>query len=180
MTKEERREYQRKYRAEHREEYKAYMKKYNTEHREEHNVRMRKRYSEHREERREYMKNRYAEHREEYKAYMKKYYAEHREERKARQKKCIQEDLNKNGVTKNHVRLSSRRILEKCHSKLPNYEIHHCFSYEDPNKFIYIPRELHLKIHQFLRDNNIPAHIDHFNAIRELISSYTGYTYIRA
>lgn len=148
-----------------REERKEYMKKWISEHR-----------AEHREEYKAYMKKYNAEHREEYK----KYYSEHREERHARQKKYISEDVNKNGVTKNRIRMRSRMILKKGHTKLKGYEIHHCFGYEDAEKFIYIPRDLHLKIHQFLRDNNIPAHIEHFNAIRELISSYPGYTYIHS
>ena len=126
---------------------------------------MRKRYSEHREERIEYQKKYNAEHREEYKARMKKYYAE---------------DLNKNGVTKQYIRFSSRRILEKCHSKLPNYEIHHCFGYEDPSKFIYIPRELHIKIHQLLRDKKIPAESNHWKNIAEIVNECENYTYIRA
>lgn len=96
-----------------------------------------------------------------------------------KQKEYHNKDLNINGVTKTYIRNKSYRILKKNHTRIPGYEIHHCFGYEDAEKFIYIPRELHLNIHQFLRDNNIPAHIDHFNAIRGLISSYPGYTYIR-
>ena len=140
-----------------REERREYMRKYNTEHRDE---------------RRKYIK----EHKEE----RKKYRAKHREKYNARIRKRLAEDLNLNGVTKNSIRSTSWRILKKCHDKLPNYEIHHCFGYENAEKFLYIPRELHIKIHQFLRDNHIPAHIDHFNSIRGLISSYPGYTYIHS
>ena len=149
MTKEERKDYMRKYYAEHREDMKEYQRKYN------------------------------AEHKDEVRAKVNKWRAEHQEERQDYMRKYNAKNLNSIGVRKSNIREMSRKILEKCHSKLPGYEIHHCFGYEDAEKFIYIPRELHLKIHQFLRDNNIPARIDHFNSIRELISSYTGYTYIR-
>jgi len=149
MTREERREYMRKRRSEHREEYAA---------------RMRKKRSEHREEQREYMKKYNAEHKEELREYRKKYKAE---------------DLNSNGTPKKNIRVVSGRILDKCHTKLPGYEIHHCFRYEDPNKFIYIPKSLHLKIHQLLREKKIPADSDHWNVIRELVNSCEEYTYIR-
>ena len=102
-----------------------------------------------------------------------------KEEYTRKQKEYHNKDLNRDGVTKTYIRNKSYRILKRIHTKLLGYEIHHCFGYEDAEKFIYIPRELHLKIHQFLRDNNIPAHIEHFNSIRGLISSYPGYTYIR-
>ena len=161
MTREERREYLRKWRDEHKE----YRKMVREEHREKLNAKNRKWRAEHSDVRNARMRNRRAEYKEEY---------------SARRKIKTAEDLNKNGVTKNYIRLVSRRILEKCLSKIQGYEIHHCFGYEDAEKFIYIPRDLHLNIHQFLRDNNIPAHIDHFNAIRELISCYPGYTYIHS
>lgn len=140
MTIEERREYNRKRRDEHRKEYSARRRKWNTEHREEHNARK------------------------------KKYYAEHREEYNAIMRKRLAEDLNKNGVKKSNIRKRSRRILDRCHANLTGYEIHHCFGYEDPNKFIYIPKSLHIQIHQFLKDNEIPADSNHWNLIRELVN----------
>ena len=165
MISERRREYMRKYRAEHREERKKY-------------------FSEHREERREYMKNRYAEHKEEHKEkrneYYRNRYAEHREERQDYMSKYNAKNLNSFGVKKSNIREMSRKILEKCHSKLPNYEIHHCFGYEDPDKFIYIPKYLHLQIHQLLRDKKIPSESDHWFSIRDLVNSCEEYTYIRA
>jgi hypothetical protein len=143
------------------EERKEYMKKYNAEHKEEHRERMKKYKAEHKEERREYMK---------------KYHVEHR----ARIRKYRSESLNKKGVTKSHVRKRSDHILEKCHAKLPGYQIHHCFGYEDPKKFIYIPKALHLQIHKLLKDNHISADSDHWNIIRELVNSCEEYTYIKA
>lgn len=145
MTRKERREYMRKWRAQHREEYNARRRKWSAEHRDELNARFRKWSAEHIEERRRY---------------------------KA-------EDLNSNGVTKSHIRRSSRYILERCHSKLKGYEIHHCFGYDVPEKFIYIPKSLHIQIHQFLRDNNISADEDHWMAIRKLVNDSDEYTYIR-
>ena len=63
--------------------------------------------------------------------------------------------------------------------KIPGYEIHHCFGYEDPSKFIYISKELHLKIHQYLRDNNIDADTDHWMAIRDLVNNADEFMYIK-
>lgn len=148
-----------------RDERKEYMKKYNYDRMEEIKARNRK------------WK---AEHREEYNAKHKKWRGEHRKELNARKRKVLSEDLNANGVTKNNIRRTSRRILDKCHAKLSGYEIHHCFGYEDPNRFIYIPRSLHLQIHQLLRDNKIPADSDHWFAIRYLVNSCEEYTYIKA
>ena len=149
MTNEERREYMKKYRAERGEQIRAMHNKYNAEHKEERNARYRKKYAEHIEERREYSR---------------KYRAE---------------NLNSNGVTKSCVRVMSGKILKKSHTKLPGYEIHHCFGYENPGKFIYIPKSLHLKIHQLLRDKKIPSDSDHWNIIRDLVNSCEEYTYIK-
>lgn len=129
-------------------------------------------------------KEKYRKYREEnrsrYREYSKKYRSEHKDELKEYHRDRMSHILNAEGITKHHIRTNSNRILKRCHPIISGYEIHHCFGYDDPAKFIYIPRELHLKIHQFLRDNNIPAHIEHFNSIRELISSYPGYTYIHS
>ena len=132
------------------------------------------------EEHREYLRKYRAEHREEYRARMRKRYAEHQEEKKSWMRKYQARDLNKKGVSKNSIRSMSWRILERCLSKLPGYEIHHCFGYEDPEKFIYIPKSLHLKVHQFLRDNGITSNTDHWNYIRDLVNSCEEYTYIKS
>ena len=133
-----------------------------------------------REERKEYMKKYNSERREYLKKYHSKWRVEHFEEYSARKRKYQSEDINRNGLTKNSIRIRSGRILEKCHAKLPGYQIHHCFGYEAPEKFIYIPKSLHLRIHQFLRDNNISADEDHWMKIRDLVNSCEEYTYIRA
>jgi hypothetical protein len=153
MTREDRRGYMKKYmkkwREEHREEHKEYMSKWRSEHREERNSRNSKRRS------------------------------EHREEYNSRMRKYNSENLNKNGVTKSHIRVMSRKILEKCHAKLHGYQIHHCFGYEDPNKFLYIPKSLHLQIHQLLREKKIQSDSNHWNSIRDLVNACEEYTYIR-
>lgn len=132
------------------------------------------------EERREYKRKRYAEHREERKIRMRKWREGHREEYNDFMKKYQAKELNQYGKTKNSIRGLSNKILKSVHSKLSGYEIHHCFGYEDPDKFIYIPKSLHAKIHQLLRDKKIPADSDHWFAIRDLVNSCEEYTYIRA
>lgn len=101
-------------------------------------------------------------------------------EAKEHQKEYQKKDLNSTGKTKVNIRSQSRYILFKQHqhTKFNDYEIHHCFSYEDPSKFIYIPKSLHEKIHQYLRDNNIAAEINHYEYIKYMINECEEYTYI--
>ena len=89
-------------------------------------------------------------------------------------------DLNSNGKIKNNIRKMSNHILfdERHHTKLKGYEIHHCFGYEDPSKFIYIPKSLHTKIHKYLRDNNINANSNHYKYISTMINECEEYIYI--
>ena len=105
-----------------------------------------------------------------------------KEYHKEYQKQYIMNDLNSEGITKNSIRYQSRHILfkQRNHAKLKDYQIHHCFGYDDPSKFIYIPRTLHKAIHQFLRDNNINADTDHYKYISTMINECTDYTYISA
>ena len=92
----------------------------------------------------------------------------------------MKNDLNSNGKTKNNIRMQSNYILfeKRHHSRLNGYEIHHCFGYDDPNKFIYVPKLLHSKIHQFLRDNEIDADSNHYDYIKYMINECEEYTYI--
>lgn len=101
-------------------------------------------------------------------------------EAKELQKEYIKNDLNFIGKTKNNIRKQSRYILfeQRKHTKLKDYQIHHCFSYNDPSKFIYISKSLHEKIHQYLRDNNIAADINHYEYIKYMINECEEYTYI--
>lgn len=80
------------------------------------------------------------------------------------------------------ARTTSRYILfkQRQHANIKGYEIHHCFGYNDPSKFIYIPRSLHKAIHRFLKENNINANTDHYKYIVDIINESTEYTYISA
>ena len=129
----------------------------------------------------EYMKAWRQAHREEIKSYNRAHREEqkawrqaHREEQKAYKKSYNKSDTNSLGQTKNSIRLKSSRYLFNTlrHTKVEGYEIHHCFGYDDFKNFIYIPKELHLSIHQFLRDNEIDADSDHYSRIEHLIVNY--------
>ena len=156
-------EYRKAYYQAHKEEAKAYRKAY---------------YQAHKEEEKAQVRAHYQSHREEIKAYKKAYNKEHREEHKAYKKS----DTNSLGQMKNSIRIKSSRYLFNVlkHTKLKGYEIHHCFGYEDSKRFIYIPKSLHLQIHQFLRDNEIDADTDHYSKIVHLIIECEEYVYIKA
>ena len=131
------------------------------------------------EERKAYKKAWYEAHKEQVKATVKAYYEANREERNAYMKAYSKSDVNSKGQTKHSIRKKSQRILKKSGIKIPGYQIHHCFGYEDPSKFIYCSKSLHLKIHQFLRDNEIDADKDHWMAIRDLVNSTNEFWYIK-
>lgn len=119
----------------------------------------------------------------EYREYKKDYMKDiHTDASKYRiyQKEYQRNELNCNGKTKRSVRCKSNHILfkQRHHTKLKDYQIHHCFGYEDPSKFIYIPKSLHNKIHQYLRDNNIDADSNHYEYIKYMINDCEEYTYI--
>lgn len=129
--------------------------------------------------RKEYYKAYYQAHKEQHKesvkARNKAYYQSHKEEKNAYKKA----DLNSLGQTKNYIRMKSSCVLKRMNLHIDGYEIHHCFGYEDANRFIYISKSLHLKIHQYLRDNNIPADSNHWMAIREIVNNADEFTYIK-
>ena len=131
------------------------------------------------EEQKEYMKAWYQAHKEEHNKKSKDYYEAHKEECYAYKNEYIKSDLNLLGQTKQSIRLKSRHILKRMNLHIDNYEIHHCFGYEDPSKFIYISKALHSKIHQYLRDNKIDAATDHWMAIRDLVNSTDEFMYIK-
>ena len=159
-------EYKKAWRQAHMEEHKAYMKAWRQAHREELKAKNKAYYKAHREELKSYNRA----HREEQKAYQKAWRQAHREDMKAYHKS----DTNSLGQTKNSIRTKSIRYLFNVlkHTKIKGYEIHHCFGYNDYRNFIYIPSELHLQIHQFLRDNEIDADSDHYSRIEHLIVNY--------
>lgn len=144
------------------------------------------------------MKAYYQAHKKEVKATKKAYYQAHKEARKASAKAWYEankehyrdyqrnymkayskSDVNTLGQTKNSIRKKSRQILKKTGIKIPGYQIHHCFGYDDASKFIYISKALHLKIHQYLRDNNIDAGKDHWMQIRDIVNDTDEFTYIK-
>ena len=116
---------------------------------------------------------------EEKKEYMKAWREAHKEQAKAYSINYIKSDLNALGQTKQYIRKKSNYILKKMHLNIPGYEIHHCFGYDDPSKFIYISKSLHLKIHQYLRDNNIDASNDHWMDIRDIVNDTDEFVYIK-
>ena len=150
------------------------------------------------EDRTEYNKAYYQAHKEQIKeqrkAYIKAYNQAHKEEKKAwreankehynayqkaYKKDYTKAEVNALGQSKASIRQKSQRILKKSGIKISGYQIHHCFGYEDPSKFIYCSKSLHLKIHQFLRDNEIDADKDHWMAIRDLVNSTNEFWYIK-
>lgn len=146
-------------------------------------------YKAHKEERKAYQKARYEAHKVELRSKKKIYNEAHKEERKAyRQAHSVERkaydmsDTNFQGRPKAYIRQQSNYYLFNTlkHSKLKGYEIHHCFGYDDYKCFIYIPKELHLQIHQYLRDNGISADTDHYNKIAHLVVAWDGYVYIKS
>ena len=124
------------------------------------------------------------------KAKFKAWYEEHKEYNKAyneaNKDKCIdyykaykKADVNALGQTKQSIRMKSYRILRQMNLRIDGYQIHHCFGYEDAYKFIYISKELHVKIHKYLRDNNISANSNHWMAIRDIVNDTNEFTYIK-
>ena len=135
-------------------------------------------YQAHKDEKKARAKAYYQAHKDEKKARAKAYYQAHKDEKKAYQKS----DTNSLGHTKQSIRSKSSYYLFNVikHTKIKGYEIHHCFGYDDYRNFIYIPKSLHLKIHQFLRDNGIDADTDHYNKIVHIIIACEEYVYIKA
>ena len=126
-----------------------------------------------------YMKDWHKEHKEQHNAACKAWHLEHREQVNEYKKAYQKAEVNSLGQTKESIRAKSRQILKKMHLHIPDYEIHHCFGYEDASKFIYISKSLHLKIHQYLRDNNIDAGKDHWMDIRDMMNSTDEFIYIK-
>ena len=178
-TKEQRKEYNRKYYQAHKEQHKALCKAWKASNKEQYKA-YQKTYQKTyhkacREDIKEKNKAWREENREEFNKRMKRYYQKHREEVLAYRKS----DVNSLGQRKDSIRKKSRKILKKSGIKIQGYEIHHCFGYEDPSKFIYISKSLHFKIHKFLRDNNIEADSDHWMAIRDIVNSIDEFVYIK-
>lgn len=164
----DRKEYKRAYYQAHKEERKAYYQA--------HKEKCKAWYKAHKEKKKEYQKAWYQAHKEESKAW----YQSHKEKCKARNKAWNQAhkekkkayrkaDVNSLGQTKGSIRMKSNRYLSKYGTKIPGYEIHHCCTYDEPYKFIYCSKEMHLKIHAYLRDNHIVADSNHYEQIKHLL-----------
>ena len=165
MTKEEMKEYKKAYRQAHKEEGKEYARKYYAANKEKCKAAMKACYKAHKEQRKAYMKVYRQSHKEERKAYIE----ENKEQYNAYRNAYTKSDVNSLGQTKQSIRNKSLYILKRMHLNILGYETHHCFGYDDPYKFIYCSREIHLKIHQYLRDNNIAADSDHYEQIKHLL-----------
>lgn len=172
----------------------SYNKAYYEAHKEQYKAKMKDYRQAHKEQRKEYKKAWCEANKDEIKAYSKAWREANKESEKAKKKawreankeacKAYQKDydkldINSFGQTKASIRLKSRRILKQMNLKIPGYQIHHCFGYDDPSKFIYISRALHRKIHAYLRDNNIPAATDHWMAIRDIVNDTDEFVYIK-
>ena len=168
MNSQERKAYGKAYRQAHKEEAKAYMKAYYESHKEQIKEQNKAYNQAHKEERKAYMKEYYETHKENYRDYQRDY-----------MKAYSKSDVNSKGQTKHSIRMKSLRILKQMNLHIDGYEIHHCFGYDDPSKFIYCSKSLHRKIHQYLRDNNISAGTDHWMTIRDIVNSADEFTYIK-
>lgn len=103
------------------------------------------------------------------KAYLKAWNQAHKEEIKEYMKDYRKADVNSLGKTKQSIRMKSNHYLNKYGTKIQGYEIHHCCTYDEPYKFIYCSKEMHLKIHAYLRDNHIVADSNHYEQIKHLL-----------
>lgn len=103
------------------------------------------------------------------KAYIDSHKEEYRNYQKAYHKAYRKKDVNSSGQPKCCIRWKSQRYLKKHGTKIPGYQIHHCFTYDEPYKFIYCSKETHRIIHAYLREHNIDADSEHFEQIKHLL-----------
>ena len=177
-------EYRRAYYQAHKEEIKSISKAWNETHKEEHNNSSKEWNKAHKEEVKDRAKAWNKSHKEEVKSINKVWRDKHREEYNASKKawrdthkehyrdynKAYHKvDVNSLGQSKHNIRCISNQYLNKHGTKIQGYQIHHCCTYTEPYKFIYCSKEIHLKIHQYLRDNNIDADSDHYEQIKHLL-----------
>ena len=162
-----RKEYLKAYRQAHKEQLKAQMKAWYEAHKESEKAKKKARYEANKQEQIARVKAWNEANIEHYRAYQNAYHKVYKHS-----------DVNSLGQTKDSIRQKSRRILKKMNLKIPGYQIHHCFTYDDASKFIYISKSLHRKIHQYLRDNNIDADSNHWLQIRDLVNSIYEFVYI--
>ena len=151
------------------EEKKAYSKAYYQTHKEKMKVKCKAWYEANRESEKVKCKAWREANKDKVKAWREDHKEERKEYKKAYSKAYYKSDVNALGQTKHSIRQKSQRYLNKYGTKIPGYQIHHCCTYNDPYKFIYCSKEIHLKIHKFLRDNNIDADSNHYEQIKHLL-----------
>ena len=117
----------------------------------------------------EYNRAYYKKHKEEILSRQKAYNQKHKDDIKAYKKNYRKADVNSFGKPKHYIRNQSNYYLQKHGTKIPGYEIHHCFTYDDPHKFIYCSIEKHLEIHEFLNEKGINADTNHYEQIKHLL-----------
>jgi len=110
------------------------------------------------------------------------YYNDNKEELNAKHKEWIKNNRDyKNNYSKEYLqnqrqyfmsqcRAKSRAYLNKYGQKIEGYQIHHCCTYAEPFKFIYCSREMHRLIHSYLRQHNISADDEHYDYIKHLLN----------
>ena len=174
-----RQEYQKAYRQAHKEQHKAQMKAWYEAHKESEKAKQKAYYKSHTEEHKARVKAWKEAHKEECKAYDKAWREAHKEQYNAYRNAYTKSDLNSLGQTKHSIRMKSQYILKKMNLKIPGYQIHHCFTYDDASKFIYISKALHRKIHKYLKEHNIDADTDHWFQIRDIVNSTYEFVYIK-
>ena len=175
----DRKAYRKAYYEAHKDQAKANMKAWYESHKDQYKAYMKAYYKAHKEEAKANMKAWRASHKEQYRNYQKGYKEAHKDQANEYMKAYNKSDVNSLGQTKQSIRKKSLRILKRMNLHIDGYEIHHCFGYEDPFKFIYISKALHRTIHQYLREHNIDASCDHWMAIRDLVNSTDEFTYIK-
>lgn len=91
----------------------------------------------------------------------------------------VEVDVTSDGKPRRNVRATSKKYLKRFGiEKQKGYVIHHCCGYENPDKFVYLPVELHNKIHKFLRANNVIADSNHYDMIKNMLSESDKQTFV--
>lgn len=80
-------------------------------------------------------------------------------------------DANSEGILLSNIRIRSHKYLKNDlgFTSIQGYHIHHCFTYDDAERFVYLPAWLHHKVHRFLKRNGISAKDDHYEQILPML-----------
>ena len=91
----------------------------------------------------------------------------------------VEVDVTADGTPRRNVRSSSKKYLKRFGiEKQKGYVIHHCFGYENRDKFVYLPVELHNEIHKFLRSKDIIADSNHYELIKDMLERSEKPTFV--